>query len=188
MHNLKNMDLDIPRNKITVVTGVSGSGKSSLVFDTLYAEGQRRYVESLSSYARQFLGRLDKPELDYIRGLTPAIALEQKVSTRNPRSTVATTTEIYDYLKLLFARCGHTVSPISGKEVKAHTVADVVQDFIQQKDGTHFYVLLKPDTTDLKKWLQSALQKGFSRLMTINGFERIEDFIEEKNIANEGDI
>ncbi len=188
MHNLKNIDLDIPRNRLTVVTGVSGSGKSSLVFDTLYAEGQRRYVESLSSYARQFLGRLDKPEVDYIRGLTPAIALEQKVSTRNPRSTVATSTEIYDYLKLLFARCGHTISPVSGKEVKSHTVADVVNDFIALENGTHFYVLLKPNTKNLKNWLKSSLQKGFSRLWTPNGFERIEDLIEEKSISHKGDI
>ena len=123
MHNLKNIDVQIKRNKFTVVTGVSGSGKSSLVFDTLYAEGQRRYVESLSSYARQFLGKLDKPEVDHIKGLTPCVAIEQKVNTRNPRSTVATSTEIYDYLKLLFTRAGRTYSPISGDEVKCHTSA-----------------------------------------------------------------
>jgi excinuclease ABC subunit A len=122
MHNLKNIDVNIPRNALTVVTGVSGSGKSSLIFDTLYAEGQRRYVESLSSYARQFLGKLEKPEVTFIRGLSPCIAIEQKVHTHNPRSTVATSTEIYDYLKLLFARVGRTYSPISNKEVKCHSV------------------------------------------------------------------
>ena len=125
VNNLKNIDLDIPRNKFIVVTGLSGSGKSSLAFDTLYAEGQRRYVESLSAYARQFLGRMNKPECDYIKGLPPAIAIEQKVTSRNPRSTVGTSTEIYDYLRLLFARAGHTFSPVSGREVKRHTVADV---------------------------------------------------------------
>ena len=118
VHNLKNIDLYIPRNKFIVITGVSGSGKSSLAFDTLYAEGQRRYVESLSSYARQFLGRIDKPEVDFIKGIPPAIAIEQKVNTRNPRSTVGTSTEIYDYLKLLFARVGKTFSPVTGVEVK----------------------------------------------------------------------
>ncbi|MFN9582747.1 MAG: excinuclease ABC subunit A, partial [Bacteroidota bacterium] len=125
LHNLKNIDVRIPRNRITVVTGVSGSGKSSLVFDTLYAEGQRRYVESLSAYARQFLGKMNKPEVDFIHGIAPAIAIEQKVNTRNPRSTVATTTEIYDYLKLLFARTGVTFSPVSGKPVKRDTVESV---------------------------------------------------------------
>src|SRR5207237_51004 len=124
-HNLRNISVDIPRNKLTVVTGVSGSGKSSLVFDTLYAEGQRRYVESLSAYARQFLGKMNKPEVDHIYGISPSIAIEQKVNTRNPRSTVATTTEIYDYLKLLFARVGTTFSPLSGREVKRHTIEDV---------------------------------------------------------------
>src|SRR5882724_5774560 len=118
VHNLKNIDLAIPRNKLVVFTGLSGSGKSSLAFDTLYAEGQRRYVESLSSYARQFLGRMDKPDVDYIKGISPAVAIEQKVNTRNPRSTVGTSTEIYDYLKLLFARIGKTYSPVSGQEVK----------------------------------------------------------------------
>ncbi|MEX0362729.1 MAG: excinuclease ABC subunit A, partial [Allomuricauda sp.] len=126
LHNLKNIDVVIPRNKLVVITGLSGSGKSSLAFDTLYAEGQRRYVESLSSYARQFLGKLDKPKVDYIKGIAPAIAIEQKVNSTNPRSTVGTTTEIYDYLKLLFARVGKTMSPISGKEVKKNTVTDVI--------------------------------------------------------------
>src|SRR5438874_9008352 len=122
VHNLKNIDVAIPRNKFVVITGLSGSGKSSLAFDTLYAEGQRRYVESLSSYARQFLGRMDKPDVDYIKGISPAVAIEQKVNARNPRSTVGTSTEIYDYLKLLFARIGKTYSPVSGKLVKRNTV------------------------------------------------------------------
>ena len=131
LHNLKNIDVAIPRNQMVVITGLSGSGKSSLAFDTLYAEGQRRYVESLSSYARQFLGKLDKPKVEYIKGIAPAIAIEQKVNTTNARSTVGTSTEIYDYLKLLFARIGRTYSPISGEEVKKHTVSDVV------KESTH---------------------------------------------------
>src|SRR5436189_500375 len=136
VHNLKNIDVAIPRNKFVVITGLSGSGKSSLAFDTLYAEGQRRYVESLSAYARQFLGRLDKPDVDYIKGISPAVAIEQKVNTRNPRSTVGTSTEIYDYLKLLFARIGVTISPVSGNEVKRDSVEDVVT-FIQSfPDGT----------------------------------------------------
>ena len=126
VHNLKNLDVAIPRNKLVVITGLSGSGKSSLAFDTLYAEGQRRYVESLSSYARQFLGRMNKPEVDFIEGLAPAIAIEQKVNSTNPRSTVGTSTEIYDYIKLLFARIGQTFSPVSNELVKKHTVTDVI--------------------------------------------------------------
>ena len=126
IHNLKNLSVVIPRNKLVVITGLSGSGKSSLAFDTLYAEGQRRYVESLSSYARQFLGRLDKPKVEYIKGIAPAIAIEQKVNTTNARSTVGTSTEIYDYIKLLFARIGKTFSPISGQEVKTDNVSDVI--------------------------------------------------------------
>ena len=124
LHNLKNIDVAIPRNELVVITGLSGSGKSSLAFDTLYAEGQRRYVESLSSYARQFLGKLDKPKVEYIKGIAPAIAIEQKVNTTNARSTVGTSTEVYDYLKLLFARIGKTYSPISGQEEKKHTVSE----------------------------------------------------------------
>ena len=127
VNNLKNIDLEIPRGRMVVITGVSGSGKSSLAFDTLYAEGQRRYVESLSAYARQFLGRMSKPECDYIKGIPPAIAIEQKVTSRNPRSTVGTTTEIYEYLRLLYARIGHTISPVSGQEVKKHTPEDVIR-------------------------------------------------------------
>src|SRR4051812_4523394 len=135
-HNLKNVDVAIPRNKMVVVTGLSGSGKSSLAFDTLYAEGQRRYVESLSSYARQFLGRLEKPDVDYIKGISPAIAIEQKVISRNPRSTVGTITEIYNYLKLLFARVGKTYSPVSGRLVKRHTVTDVVNFINDLPEGS----------------------------------------------------
>src|SRR4051812_40932923 len=141
VHNLKGIDVAIPRNKLVVITGLSGSGKSSLAFDTLFAEGQRMYVESLSSYARQFLGRMEKPEVDYIKGVSPAIAIEQKVNSRNPRSTVGTTTEIYDYLKLLFARIGHTISPISGAEVKKNTVTDVVDWIFNHAEGTRFMVL-----------------------------------------------
>jgi len=135
-NNLKNVELKIPKNKLVVVTGLSGSGKSSLIMDTLYAEGQRRYVESLSSYARQFLNRMKKPEVDFIKGICPAIAIEQKVTTSNARSTVGSLTEIYDYLRLLYARIGKTYSPISGKEVKKHSVTDVVDFILQQKDGS----------------------------------------------------
>ena len=143
LHNLKNIDVSIPRNKLVVITGLSGSGKSSLAFDTLYAEGQRRYVESLSSYARQFLGRLNKPLVDYIKGISPAVAIEQKVNTTNPRSTVGTSTEIYDYLKLLFARIGVTVSPETGKVVQKDSVSDVV-DFVKSaKESTKLLLLLK---------------------------------------------
>ena len=141
INNLKNISLDIPRNKLIVITGVSGSGKSSLAFDTLYAEGQRRYVESLSSYARQFLGRMSKPECDFIKRIPPAIAIEQKVSSRNPRSTVGTSTEIYEYLRLLFARIGKTYSPISGQLVKKHTSEDIVQCMLSFPTGIRFTVL-----------------------------------------------
>ena len=141
VNNLKNVDVKIPRNKLVVIAGVSGSGKSSLAFDTLYAEGQRRYVESLSSYARQFLGRMNKPECDFIKGIPPAIAIEQKVISRNPRSTVGTTTEIYEYLRLLFARIGRTYSPISGQEVKKHSTEDIIQCTQQYAPGTKFLVL-----------------------------------------------
>lgn len=180
VHNLKNIDLEIPRNEFIVVTGVSGSGKSSLAFDTLYAEGQRRYVESLSSYARQFLGRLDKPDVDFIKGIPPAIAIEQKVNTRNPRSTVGTSTEIYDYLKLLYARIGKTISPISGKEVKRHHVGDVVDFVSQLQDGTKLAVVapisISSDRT-CKQHLEILLKQGFSRVEINNDFLRIDELI-----------
>ena len=144
LHNLKHVDLVIPRNKMTVMTGLSGSGKSSLAFDTLYAEGQRRYVESLSSYARQFMGRLSKPKVDFIKGLAPAIAVEQKVNTSNPRSTVGTKTEIYDYLRLLYARIGKTFSPISGKQVKSDSVKDVLECIKNEFSNGDKLLLLAP--------------------------------------------
>lgn len=167
VHNLKNMDVNIPHGKITVITGLSGSGKSSLAFDTLYAEGQRRYVESLSSYARQFLGKLDKPETDYIKGIAPAIAIEQKVTSTNPRSTVGTTTEIYDYLKLLFARVGKTYSPISGLEVKKHRVTDVVQFLQDQPEGTRAYILSPIPSFEkygIARQLKLLIDQGYARL------------------------
>lgn len=183
VNNLKNIDVEIPRNKLIVITGLSGSGKSSLAFDTLYAEGQRRYVESLSAYARQFLGRMSKPECDYIKGIPPAIAIEQKVNTRNPRSTVGTSTEIYDYLRLLFARIGHTFSPISGEEVKKHQVADIDNYIHSFPDKTRFMVLA-PIKQDLKEGcsitaLQEVQKKGYSRLFDFknNTVIRIQDIL-----------
>src|SRR5689334_880459 len=143
VHNLKNISVEIPRNKLVVVTGVSGSGKSSLTIDTLYAEGQRRYAESLSAYARQFLTRMNKPDVDYIKGLCPAIAIEQKVITRTPRSTVGSMTEIYDYLRLLYARIGKTISPVSGKEVRKDDVADVVKAITSTNEGDKIFILIK---------------------------------------------
>jgi excinuclease ABC subunit A len=178
VNNLKNLSVAIPRNKLVVITGLSGSGKSSLAFDTLFAEGQRMYVESLSSYARQFLGRMEKPEVDYIRGVSPAIAIEQRVNTRNPRSTVGTTTEIYDYLKLLFARIGKTYSPISGQEVKRDTVTDVVNYINTQKEGTRVMIAcpLKIEKgRKLADELNLLLSKGFARVL-VNGEVK---FIEE---------
>ncbi|WP_343329494.1 excinuclease ABC subunit UvrA [Polaribacter staleyi] len=179
LHNLKNIDVVIPRNKLVVITGLSGSGKSSLAFDTLYAEGQRRYVESLSSYARQFLGKLHKPKVDYIKGIAPAIAIEQKVNSTNPRSTVGTSTEIYDYIKLLYARIGKTFSPISGKEVKKDTVSDVVS-FVKEFDERSKLLLLAPITIDenrdLKTVLQVLEQQGYARLKWNDKVYRIADF------------
>ncbi|MEQ8909144.1 MAG: excinuclease ABC subunit UvrA [Vicingaceae bacterium] len=166
VHNLKNIDVAIPRNKFVVITGLSGSGKSSLAFSTLYAEGQRRYVESLSSYARQFLGKVEKPEVDYIKGVSPAIAIEQKVNTTNSRSTVGSTTEIYDYLKLLFARIGKTISPKSGKEVQKDQLQDVVDYILAQKDETKIYLIAKIKLgakQSAKKQIQLLIQQGFSR-------------------------
>jgi excinuclease ABC subunit A len=175
LHNLKSVDVKIPRNKLTVVTGVSGSGKSSLVFDTLYAEGQRRYVESLSSYARQFLGKLEKPQVDSIKGLTPCIAIEQKVNSRNPRSTVATSTELYDYLKLLWARVGKTISPISGKEVKKHSTTDVIEYILTLPEDTAIYISYKPKYDGEKNYLDVALQKGYNRILYKGEILKIED-------------
>lgn len=178
LHNLKNIDVVIPRNKLVVITGLSGSGKSSLAFDTLYAEGQRRYVESLSSYARQFLGKLDKPKVDYIKGIAPAIAIEQKVNSTNPRSTVGTTTEIYDYLKLLYARIGRTYSPDSGRQVRKDTVSDVLDAVKKYSDGDRLLLLAPvhiPDDRDVQKTLEILTQQGYARIRTNGDVIRIED-------------
>jgi len=179
LHNLKNIDVVIPRNKLVVITGLSGSGKSSLAFDTLYAEGQRRYVESLSSYARQFLGKLHKPKVDYIKGISPAIAIEQKVNSTNPRSTVGTSTEIYDYIKLLYARIGKTISPVSGNEVKKHTVSDVL-NFVKTFEERTKLLLLAPiiinENRDLKTVLQVLTQQGYARIKYNNEIFRIDGF------------
>src|ERR1700712_4246942 len=167
VHNLKNVDVSIPRNKLIVVTGVSGSGKSSLTIDTLYAEGQRRYAESLSSYARQFLMRMNKPDVDFIKGLCPAIAIEQKVISRTPRSTVGSMTEVYDYLRLLYARVGQTISPVSGKKVKKDDVADVINAISNLNAGDKVLLLVafrQHKNRDLKEDLNILLQKGFSRI------------------------
>ncbi|WP_322550691.1 excinuclease ABC subunit UvrA [Flavobacterium psychraquaticum] len=189
LHNLKNLDVAIPRNKLVVITGLSGSGKSSLAFDTLYAEGQRRYVESLSSYARQFLGRLDKPKVEYIKGIAPAIAIEQKVNTSNARSTVGTSTEIYDYLKLLFARIGKTYSPVSGKEVKKDTVSDVI-NAIKEFPADSRWLLLAPihleEGRALEDKLKVLLQQGYARILVNNEMVRL-DALEELQL-NHKDI
>lgn len=182
VNNLKNISLKIPRNKFVVITGVSGSGKSSLAFDTLYAEGQRRYVESLSSYARQYLGRMHKPECDFIAGLPPAIAIEQKVISRNPRSTVGTMTEIYQYLCMLFTRIGHTFSPISGEEVAMHTSQDVVDKIMQFSEGSKFVILSPLNVAEgrtLQKQLSVELQQGYSRVWLGNEIRRIDDILED---------
>ena len=182
VNNLKNLSVAIPRNKFVVITGLSGSGKSSLAFDTLFAEGQRMYVESLSSYARQFLGRMEKPEVDYIKGVSPAIAIEQKVNTRNPRSTVGTTTEIYDYLKLLFARVGDTFSPLSGEIVSRDSVTDVVSYINAQKDGSRFMILSplkKQNGRNLKDELNILLSKGFTRVLINNEIIEIEELLSD---------
>ena len=185
-NNLKNIDVKIPQGKFVAITGVSGSGKSSLAFDTLYAEGQRRYVESLSSYARQFLGRMSKPECDFIKGLPPAIAIEQKVISRNPRSTVGTSTEIYEYLRLLFARIGRTFSPVSGQEVKRHTTEDVLACTRQYSKGTKFCLLAPIHVVEgrsLSKQLEMYVQEGYARIMEKGEFVRIEDFLESGDKA-----
>ncbi len=185
LHNLKNIDVVIPRNKFVVITGLSGSGKSSLAFDTLYAEGQRRYVESLSSYARQFLGKLHKPKVDYIKGIAPAIAIEQKVNSTNPRSTVGTSTEVYDYIKLLYARIGITFSPISGKEVKKHTVTDVINYIKEIEEKTKLLLLspiIIPEGRDLNTVLKVLTQQGYARLKFKEKVYRIDKFpIDEYN-------
>ncbi len=187
VNNLKHVDVTIPRNQLVVITGLSGSGKSSLAFDTLYAEGQRRYVESLSSYARQFLGRMSKPECDFIMGIPPAIAIEQKVISRNPRSTVGTQTEIYEHLRMLFARVGHTISPVTGNEVKKHTPEDVVDFVMTQSEGTKFTILTKanriPDRA-LKDQLIMDLSNGFSRIDIDGKLSLIEDFVSTDNPLN----
>jgi excinuclease ABC subunit A len=187
VHNLKNIDVAIPKNKLVVITGMSGSGKSSLAFDTLYAEGQRRYVESLSSYARQFLGRMNKPDVDYIRGIAPAIAIEQKVITSNPRSTVGTSTEIYDYLKLLFSRIGHTLSPVSGKRVKRDSTTDVINFLTALPAETQVTILcpLHPhNDRSLKEELAVLMQKGFVRIEYNGILNRIESILEDENVVN----
>ncbi len=186
IHNLKNLDVAIPRNKLVVITGLSGSGKSSLAFDTLYAEGQRRYVESLSSYARQFLGRLDKPKVEYIKGIAPAIAIEQKVNTTNARSTVGTSTEIYDYLKLLYARIGKTISPVSGLEVKKDTVSDVING-IKVLELESKWLLLSPihleEGRKLEDKLKVLLQQGFARILVNNEMVRLDE-IDQHSLDN----
>ena len=178
VHNLKNVDLKIPRDEMVVITGLSGSGKSSLAFDTLYAEGQRRYVESLSAYARQFLGRINKPDVDFIHGIPPAVALEQRVNTRNPRSTVGTSTEIYDYIKLLFARIGKTYSPVSGKLVKKHSTTDVVDHILEQEEGKKLVILstvcLNAEK-DLDYQLDIFIQQGMTRAMVDNQIVQLDD-------------
>ena len=186
VNNLKNVSLNIPRNKFIVIAGVSGSGKSSLAFDTLYAEGQRRYVESLSAYARQFLGRMNKPECDYIKGIPPAIAIEQKVTSRNPRSTVGTSTEIYDYLRMLFARIGHTFSPVSGNEVRKHTTEDIINCIRQYSEGTKFVVmspLRLAEGRSVEQQLRANVLQGYARIFTKGEFMRIEDFLESGDMG-----
>ena len=186
VHNLKNINVEIPSGSFTVVTGVSGSGKSSLVFDTLFAEGQRCYVESLSSYARQFLGRMNKPEVDFIEGLAPAIAIEQKVNTRNPRSTVSTSTEIYDYLKLLFSRIGKTISPISGKEVKRQTVGDVVSVIQKVPNDESVLILSKIEFAKgkEKETLDKYIQQGFARILVYNEIKKLSDIDVKKDLKS----
>lgn len=187
LHNLKHIDVVIPRNKLVVITGLSGSGKSSLAFDTLYAEGQRRYVESLSSYARQFLGRIDKPKVEYIKGIAPAVAIEQKVNTSNARSTVGTSTEVYDYLKLLYARIGRTYSPISGDEVKKDTVTDLV-NFVKNQDEGSRWLLLSPlaDATakNIEQLCTLLLEQGFSRILVNGDACRIDEYLADKKWKN----
>lgn len=188
LHNLKNISVSIPRNKLIVVTGVSGSGKSSLTIDTLFAEGQRRYAESLSAYARQFMQRMNKPDVDSIKGLCPAIAIEQKVVTRTPRSTVGSMTEIYDYLRLLFARVGTTFSPISGNKVKKDDSTDVLQAISQSKPGDRIFILAGFKTQgkrNVKEELGILLQKGFSRIYVNGGVHLIDEAIKEDAVLRD---
>lgn len=183
VNNLKNIDVSIPRNKFVVITGVSGSGKSSLAFDTLYAEGQRRYVESLSAYARQFMGRMSKPECDFIQGIPPAIAIEQKVNSRNPRSTVGTSTEIYDYLRMLFARAGHTFSPVSGEEVKKNSTEDIIECMLAHEKGTRFTVLapfIVHGERTPREQLEMYLKEGFNRIEIDGEMTRLDDFLAQE--------
>lgn len=190
VNNLKDVDLRLPLGEFIVMTGVSGSGKSSLAFDTLYAEGQRRYVESLSAYARQFLGRMAKPECDYIKGLPPAIAIEQKVNTRNPRSTVGTSTEIYDYLRLLFARAGHTFSPVTGEEVKRETIEEIVRQILLNEEGTRIAILIPldiPEGRELKTQLEIYRKEGYSRLERDGEFLNISDVITQLEASSTGE-
>ena len=185
VNNLKNIDVEIPRDKFVVITGLSGSGKSSLAFDTLYAEGQRRYVESLSAYARQFLGRMSKPETDFIKGIPPAIAIEQKVNTRNPRSTVGTSTEIYEYVKLLYTRVGKTFSPISGKEVKKHQAKDVADYLLSLPEGTKAVILApvsEKDDRTLAQQIEIFRQQGFSRLEIKGETLKIQGVLDDKTL------
>ena len=191
VNNLKNIDVTIPRSKFVVITGLSGSGKSSLAFDTLYAEGQRRYVESLSSYARQFMGKMAKPECDFIKGLPPAIAIEQKVNTRNPRSTVGTSTEIYDYLRLLYGRIGKTISPVSGQEVKKHTIEDVINTALGYPDGTRIAIATPVKllhNRSFKAQLEIYLKEGYSRLVKGGEFILIDDIINTADNVEEYDL
>ena len=186
-HNLKNVTVTIPRNQLVVVTGVSGSGKSSLTIDTLFAEGQRRYAESLSSYARQFMQRMNKPEVDFIKGLCPAIAIEQKVITRTPRSTVGSMTELYDYLRLFFARVGTTLSPISGREVKKDDVADVLKAIQGLKEGDKVLMLVpfrQHANRNVMEELDILIQKGFSRIYFNKEILRIETLLESDEVLN----
>ncbi|MDD4246266.1 MAG: excinuclease ABC subunit A, partial [Dysgonamonadaceae bacterium] len=191
VNNLKNVDVKIPRNTFTVITGLSGSGKSSLAFDTLYAEGQRRYVESLSVYARQFLGRMHKPECDSIKGIPPAIAIEQKVNTRNPRSTVGTSTEIYDYLRLLYARIGKTISPVSGEEIKKHSVGDVVASMKKHPEGTRMavltYIQLRSERT-LREQLEILQKEGYTRVEFGDDFYRIDEFLLREALPEKDEV
>ena len=180
VHNLKNIDLSINHNQLTVITGVSGSGKSSLAFDTIFAEGQRRFIESMSSYARQFLGKLNKPETDYIKGIAPSIAIQQKVITSNPRSTVGTTTEIYDYLKILFARIGTTISPVSNEKVKKHTAQDVLIALNSAKNNSKVAVvcpIVNLDKTNPEKIIQQLISKGFNRIYLNNNIQNLNELI-----------